>query len=337
MPSSCPTSCGTRGSAVTLGTTLIRQGRLVEARPLIEEARARWEQTSWAEDLDFALVPIVMFDAAEGRVDDVVTRIDRQLQGTPGFMFGPPTIVAAGIAILADHVAGVTGGLHTERASEATVTAGRWLDYVEHLGRTGPPPNAETTVRRDLARAEYSRLCGRRDLPRWSAVVAGWASLGLPYEEAEARFRLAEATLSGVEGRSAAARSAAGVELALAHSIASRLPAPPLRIRIEDLARRARIPLDRTSGADATKGAGESADDLELTRRELDVLALLADGRTNGEIAAELFISTKTASVHVSSILRKLGVSNRVEAAAIALRRNVPTATAPGNTPRTPQ
>ena len=67
------------------------------------------------------------------------------------------------------------------------------------------------------------------------------------------------------------------------------------------------------------------------------MLALLADGRTNGEIAAELFISTKTASVHVSSILRKLGVSNRVEAAAIALRRNVPTATAPGNTPRTAQ
>ena len=119
--------------------------------------------------------------------------------------------------------------------------------------------------------------------------------------------------------------------------IASRLPAPPLQAKIEDLARRARIPLDRTSAADATKGGGESAGDLELTRRELDVLALLADGRTNGEIAADLFISTNTASVHVSNILRKLGVSNRVEAAAVALRRNVPSAPAPLKEPTTAQ
>jgi DNA-binding NarL/FixJ family response regulator len=67
------------------------------------------------------------------------------------------------------------------------------------------------------------------------------------------------------------------------------------------------------------------------------VLALLADGRTNGEIAAELFISTKTASAHVSNILRKLGVTNRVEAAAIALRRNPPTPAAPLDAPTTAQ
>jgi DNA-binding NarL/FixJ family response regulator len=57
-----------------------------------------------------------------------------------------------------------------------------------------------------------------------------------------------------------------------------------------------------------------------LTRRELDVLELLAAGRTNGQIATTLYISTKTASVHVSNILRKLGVANRVEAAAFAHR-----------------
>ncbi len=90
--------------------------------------------------------------------------------------------------------------------------------------------------------------------------------------------------------------------------------------RIEDLARRARVRLDEAGAATD----GDPADDLGLTRRELEVLALLAEGRSNGQIGKELYISTKTASVHVSSILRKLGVTNRVEAAAIAARRDRP-------------
>nr|WP_230973500.1 response regulator transcription factor [Aeromicrobium terrae] len=61
----------------------------------------------------------------------------------------------------------------------------------------------------------------------------------------------------------------------------------------------------------------------DLTRREREVLELVSVGRTNGEIAAQLFISTKTASVHVSNILAKLGASSRTEAAAIANRRGL--------------
>jgi DNA-binding NarL/FixJ family response regulator len=60
-----------------------------------------------------------------------------------------------------------------------------------------------------------------------------------------------------------------------------------------------------------------------LTQREQQVLALVAEGRTNGQIAQELFISTKTASVHVSNILAKLGVRTRGEAAARAHREGV--------------
>jgi DNA-binding NarL/FixJ family response regulator len=56
----------------------------------------------------------------------------------------------------------------------------------------------------------------------------------------------------------------------------------------------------------------------DLTPREREVLALVADGRTNRQIAQELFITDKTASVHVSNILGKLGASNRGEAAALA-------------------
>src|SRR5438874_3830795 len=58
----------------------------------------------------------------------------------------------------------------------------------------------------------------------------------------------------------------------------------------------------------------------DLTPREREVLSLVANGRTNRQIAAELFITDKTASVHVSNILSKLGASNRGEAAALAHR-----------------
>jgi DNA-binding NarL/FixJ family response regulator len=60
--------------------------------------------------------------------------------------------------------------------------------------------------------------------------------------------------------------------------------------------------------------------DFGLSRRELEVLALIAEGRSNPEIGRQLFITRKTVAVHVSNILTKLGVSGRVEAAAAAIR-----------------
>jgi DNA-binding NarL/FixJ family response regulator len=65
-------------------------------------------------------------------------------------------------------------------------------------------------------------------------------------------------------------------------------------------------------------GAGGAQ--LGLTPREVEVLELLAAGRTNRQIGDELYVSEKTASVHVSNILRKLGVTSRVDAGAIAQR-----------------
>jgi DNA-binding NarL/FixJ family response regulator len=62
---------------------------------------------------------------------------------------------------------------------------------------------------------------------------------------------------------------------------------------------------------------------MELTARETEILALVAQGRSNSEIARQLFISAKTVSVHVSNILAKLGASGRTEAAAIARRRGI--------------
>ena len=101
-----------------------------------------------------------------------------------------------------------------------------------------------------------------------------------------------------------------------AHAITVDLDAAPLRREIERLALRARLdlgvqPPEPRPVPDALKSLG-------LTTREREVLELVAAGRTTGQIADELFITEKTASVHVSNILAKLGVHGRTEAAAVA-------------------
>jgi DNA-binding NarL/FixJ family response regulator len=95
----------------------------------------------------------------------------------------------------------------------------------------------------------------------------------------------------------------------------------PLRAEIEALARRGRVALD-----DDDAGPPDPAAELGITAREREVLALLAEGRTNREIAETLVITEKTASVHVSHILAKLDARNRGEAAAIAHRRGLTSA-----------
>jgi DNA-binding NarL/FixJ family response regulator len=94
----------------------------------------------------------------------------------------------------------------------------------------------------------------------------------------------------------------------------------PLVRNIEGLARRARLNLEARHAEEATVTASAGPDRFGLTERELDVLRLVADGLTNGQIGHTLYISRKTASVHVSNILRKLGVSSRLEAGTIAAR-----------------
>jgi DNA-binding NarL/FixJ family response regulator len=113
--------------------------------------------------------------------------------------------------------------------------------------------------------------------------------------------------------------------LRAAHTTAARLGATPLRDEIEVLASRARIDLRVDDGTPATGPlagvpAPKAVRPHGLSEREIEVLALVAAGRTNGEIAERLFITRKTASVHVTHILAKLGVSNRVEAAMVAAR-----------------
>lgn len=191
-----------------------------------------------------------------------------------------------------------------------------------------------------LINAELARAEGTDTPDHWSRAAAAFAPLHRPYELAQVHHRWAEALLiaSGDRAR------ATGL-LRDAHGTAERLGARPLTETIELLAYRARITLATSvdeiptavtvAADDATMdkaaereqaeeqrqaAAAAAVESFGLTRREQDVHRLVAAGHTNRRIAEELYISPKTASVHVSNILAKLGVSSRGEAAALAHR-----------------
>jgi DNA-binding CsgD family transcriptional regulator len=161
-----------------------------------------------------------------------------------------------------------------------------------------------------LCEAEWTRVQGSHDDAAWTAVLDAW-STSEPHECAYARFRQAEALIA------AGTKDDGVTVLRHAFSEATALGAGPLLAQIEALARRARI---RLATGSPVAGAPASRNGTVLTRRETDVLALVAAGHSNREIADALFMSEKTASVHVSRILTKLGVSNRAQAAVIGHR-----------------
>jgi DNA-binding NarL/FixJ family response regulator len=166
------------------------------------------------------------------------------------------------------------------------------------------------------AEAELSRLEGRPNPELWATAVRRAARLELPYRVAYNQFRQAEALLA-VKAPHARVEPVLGA----AHRTTVRLGERPLRREIELLAKRGRLPLDEQidPGQRPDESASPAAS-LGLTRREAEVLTLVAAGRTNRQIGQELFITEKTASVHASRILAKLGVASRGEAAAIAHR-----------------
>ena len=171
-------------------------------------------------------------------------------------------------------------------------------------------------------KAELARARGRSGAKEWHRAAAAWDELKRPYPAAIARWREAEA-LIGADDRAAAGTAAAAALVA-----AEELGSEWLAREVRTLGERARLDLGTgVSGAAAPangNGAGRAdeaeADPFGLTPRERQVLALLAEGATNRQIGAALYMAEKTASVHVSRILAKLGVQGRTQAAAVAHR-----------------
>ncbi|MEV6491657.1 AAA family ATPase, partial [Actinoplanes sp. NPDC051633] len=163
--------------------------------------------------------------------------------------------------------------------------------------------------------AERSRGEGVSHPAAWEATAAEWEALGRPHRAGYAWWRHAQARLE-------AGQSPSTVAGPLRRAAASAAGMAPLAEAIEGLARRARISLQATD-EESEHAAVPLSRRYGLTARELLVLRLVADGRTNAQIGAELYMSPKTASVHVSNILRKLRVTNRVQAAALAERAGI--------------
>jgi DNA-binding CsgD family transcriptional regulator len=191
------------------------------------------------------------------------------------------------------------------------------LDEVEHIiasrAARGYKQTHILTALIASCRAEASRVT-QPDPDLWREAAALWDLTQEAYPAAYCRWREAEFLLGARLDRKRAVESAQA-----AWRSAADMGTPVLRARVERLAERARITLAPVEPA-TTSMTRSVADDLGLTPREVEVLAQLAKGRTDRQIAEELFISKKTASVHVSNLLRKLDVANRIEAAEIGQR-----------------
>jgi DNA-binding CsgD family transcriptional regulator len=188
--------------------------------------------------------------------------------------------------------------------------------------KNAPGKQAQAYLR--TAEAEATRLTCPGDPVPWRAAIEAWQLVPAPHRVGYGRLRLAEALL-GQQGQ----RQQAQAQLSAAQAVADRLGAKALAEEIESLATRARL-------RPAVLTAPGQADGFGLTQREQEVLSLLCAGRTNPQIAAQLFISPKTASLHVSHILAKLGVATRGEAASLAHRRDARRASASAAPPSAP-
>jgi DNA-binding CsgD family transcriptional regulator len=219
-------------------------------------------------------------------------------------------------AVLAERAR--AGGDETA-AAEATSRADSLVERIQGLldpDRWPGTPPPEAIAYGDQCAAEAMRAAGTASAPDWRAVAERWVELGMPLDEAYARLREAECLV--LDGRRAPAAEA----LANGLRIAEEAGAAWLREELESLARRGRLsprPGPESDGAEMSDAVGR----LGLTERELTVLGLVTRGLTNREIGEELFISEKTASVHVSRILAKLDVRSRLEAATAAQRLGI--------------
>ena len=159
--------------------------------------------------------------------------------------------------------------------------------------------------------AERARASGKDDADTWLAVASQWQALRRPFEQASALLRASGALAADDRSKTAAL-------LQEAAAIAEPIEAAVLGRQIAALARRIGFEVGRPTAAGSKEGIAA-----RLTDRELEVLRLVALGKSNGEIASELYISRKTASVHVSNILLKLQVPSRGVAAALAHRSQI--------------
>lgn len=284
-------------------TVDVARGRFDEVRAAHEELRPRWRQDMFilvndapgmidvlgsSGDLDGAAA---MYDDATETVRKVwrLSVFDAQIRMT---------------ALLLTHLADAVASKPREVAV--------WEDRVEQLHATLQAVLSVRGKRESLglesqawfarACAELARFAGDSDeaIVEYRRAVDLFTEAEFPYEQVFAELLLSRALYSSGDREEARAFADHALETA------RRLGATHLIAQLR-------------SG----RARGEAARNTTLTPREQDVLDLVAAGMTNGQIATKLFISTKTASVHVSNILAKVDASTRTEAVDVARQRGL--------------
>ena len=292
---------------------------VARGNPAAEERRA-WIEPFWsARGFDPFIARGLLAEHAlwQGDAERALTeaRAAIDYDDVPPWGSSPASIRPAAVALsaLADRAARARATGDDRAAGAELTAAGEFLRIAREAAAFPRRPKfiLGPEGRGWLARAEaeYQRAAGHNGPEAWRAVLDGFGPEYM-YETARTQWRLAEALAEA--GR----RDEAEQQWRLAAGTADRLGARPLRRALDDLARRARI---GTAPDHLPDGARLGS----LTSREREVLRLIAAGRSNREIASVLFIAPKTASVHVSNILGKLGAASRTEAAAIAHREGL--------------
>jgi DNA-binding NarL/FixJ family response regulator len=316
------------------GTIAVRSGRASEARDLLGPGRVAaglLTDAAFAGNLAGGLIELALLD---GRLDDARSVVDEGL----GWLAGADDVrfrsrvLRLGVSVEAEIATTARARRDGEREAAARSQGLERLDRLRELVAAyddgTSPVFAEARGNRLLAEAEATRLIDRPDPAAWRSAADHFRTPRRPYELASCLYREAGSMLARRERRSdVTAVLGEGWELAV------EIGAEPLADAIRGLATIARLELPSSVPAtratadlavdDAVDGSAPDADVADpygLTAREREVLVLLAEGQTNRRIAETLFISESTASVHVSNIIGKLGVTNRVEAAAAAVR-----------------
>ncbi|MFI6977587.1 helix-turn-helix transcriptional regulator [Embleya sp. NPDC050154] len=268
-------------------------GHLTHAQ---ESARVKYQEAQHRIPLSGAAIALARVLGRRAELDEILDAELRAGFGVGNQRFAFPLLIEAARAYAEGELTdAIRADLRRIRAAGAALSLDCALDRTQAL-----------TLNAHLDRAERTDT-----VAQWQEVVAAWDSTTQPYPTAQAYADLGAALVAAGD------RVEAGAALARAHAAAVVLGTVPLREQIELLARRARIDLPGHPGFAAGRAAHQVG---EPTPREREVLRLLVEGRSNRQIAETLFISVKTASVHVSNILAKLEVATRGEAAALAHR-----------------
>ncbi len=275
--------------------------------------------------------PSVQTHAVAGPLVDALTWLQRTQEAAAGaertlarfadldtpLSMGGLLMGALGLSALAD-AAGEPARTATTSSAPLRARGTALLDLARTIAASGPTRLADLGPegRAWLARAEAeaTRLAGRPDLDAFRATLVAFEGYGHRYETARSRAQLARTLLvtRRPPGGAGPARREAAELLVAARDSAAGLGAAPLVEAVRAMALRHRVDI----------GSGTGTPTL-LTPREEEVMRLVAQGLTNRAIGAALFISEKTASVHVSNVIAKLGASGRTEAVALAHRRGL--------------